>query len=246
MPLPLTGPLSMTQIANEAGVSIAAAASLNNQKIRNIARIFNQNTTIAYSDLRGKSRFTFENGDFSSGSLVDNTTTYTIPGWTVYRSQIRLNGVSSLFGYPTPQDTTTPGSSPGDNITALGFSYTAALTSDLPTGYASPVRSLRLISAGQSASYGIIHGPYVVTNNAVNLEENDQVRFWWKAQGGNDAYDIYAYLLNIDTGSTIELINQTGNSASATTSWAQVSKIITASEIGNYQFIFIRQWKYKA
>jgi len=240
MPLPLTGPLSMTQIANEAGVSIAAAASLNNQKIRNIARIFDLNTRIAYSDLLGKSRFTFENGDFSTGTLVDNTTTYSIPGWTVYRSQTRLNGVNNILGYPTPNDTALPSPTPGDNLTVSGMSYTAQLTTDLPPGSSSPVRSMRLISQnGATTGYGIIHGPYVVTNSAVNLESGDTVKFWWKAQGGGDAYDIYAYLLNIDTGATLELVNATGSSASATTSWVQVTRTIDISQIGNYHFVFI-------
>ena len=34
--------------------------------------------------------------------------------------------------------------------------------------------------------------------------------FDWKAKGGGDAYDIYAYLLNVNTGATVELLNQTG------------------------------------
>lgn len=240
MTLPLVGPLSMTMIATESGLQTSSPVGLNNQKIRNVARIFNQNTTIKYSDLLGKSRFTFENGDFSQGSLVDNTTTYSITGWTVYRSQIRLNGVDSLLGYPTPTDSTIPGSSPGDNLSVSGMIYTAQLTTDLPPGYISPVRSMRLISQnGATASFGIIHGPYVITNNSVNLESGDTVKFWWKAQGGADAYDIYAYIINVDTGAVIELVNATGDSAGATTSWVQVTRSINSSEIGNYKFVFI-------
>lgn len=241
MPLPNIGPLSMTMIAAEASVNISLnPIGLNNQKIRNLARIFNQNTTIKYSDLLGKSRFTFENGDFSQGSLELDGVTSIVPGWTAYRTQIKLNGVNNILGYPTPNDTLLPNPTPGDNLSVSNMSYTAQLTADLPPGYTSPVRSMRLISqSGATSSYGIIHGPYVVTNSAVNFESGDTVKFWWKAQGGGDAYDIYAYLLNIDNGNTLELLNATGNSASATTSWAQVTRTIDASQIGNYHFVFV-------
>ena len=240
MPLPNIGPLSMTMIAAEAELLTNIPVGLNNQKIRNIARIFNQNTIISYSDLLGKSRFTFENGSFSQGSLVADGSISTLPGWTIYNSQTRLNGISNILGYPTPNDTALPSPSPGDNLNVTGMAYTSELTNDLPPGYSAPVRSIQLRSRfGATVGYGIIHGPYLVTNNAVNFESGDTVKFWWKAQGGDDAYDIYAYLLNIDTGAVLELVNATGNSASATTSWVQVTRTIGPTQIGNYHFVFI-------
>jgi hypothetical protein len=98
-----------------------------------------------------------------------------------------------------------------------------------------------LISNGSSVAYGIIHGPYATTNNTniVGLETGDIVSFWWKAQGGSDAYDIFAYLLDLTDGSTIELVNDTGNNDSASTSWTKVTKTITASEAGDYKFVFV-------
>jgi ubiquinol-cytochrome c reductase cytochrome b subunit len=43
---------------------------------------------------------------------------------------------------------------------------------------------MRLVSNGTSVSHGIVHGPYLVTSATVNLAANDQVSFWWKAEGG--------------------------------------------------------------
>lgn len=238
MTLPATGPLSMTQIAAEADVLTTSPVNLGLRAIRNIARRFTAGSRISYSDLRGKSRFTFENGSFTSGVLTDNGSTYTTPGWTVYRQQVRLNGVDNILGYPTPTDNLLPSPTPGDNVSAAGFSFTAFLTADLPSSVTN-ANSIRLISSGISSSYSIVHGPYLVTNTSVELEEGDIISFWWKAQGGDDAFDIFAYLLDINDGSRIDLLNQTGNSTGATTDWAEVTKTISASEIGTYKFVFV-------
>jgi hypothetical protein len=238
MTLPATGPLSMTQIAAEADVLTTSPVNLGLKAIRNIARRFTIGSTISYSDLRGKSRFTFQNGSFTADALTDNGSTYTTPGWTVYRQQVRLNGVDTILGYPTPTDNSLPSPTPGDNTPGFGFTYSATLTADLPSSVTN-AQSIRLVSTGTSTSYGIIHGPYLVTNTAVELEAGDIISFWWKAQGGDDAFDIFAYLLNTSNGSKLDLLNQTGDSTGATTDWAEVTKTISASEIGNYKFVFV-------
>ena len=157
----------------------------------------------------------------------------------MYKQQVRLQGIDSIGGFPTPTDSTKPGDSPGDNTTAIGFTYTATLDPSLPSGLSAPTTSIRLISNGVSASYGIIHGPYLISNDPVQLEAGDTATFYWKAEGGSDAYDIYSYLLNVTTGATIELINETGSSTGATTSWAQVTNLISAAQAGNYKFVFV-------
>lgn len=238
MTIPATGPISMTVIAAEADLPTSSPVTINNRRIRNVARIFTMGTKISFSDLQGKTRFSFENGNFTK-PLVDAGSTATTAGWTVYKQQVRLQGVDSIAGFPTPTDSTKPGDSPGDNTNAIGFSYTASLDSSLPAGLSPPTTSIRLVSNGSSASYGIIHGPYLVSNNPIQLEAGDITTFYWKAEGGSDAYDIYAYLLNVSTGATIEMINETGSSPGATTAWAQVTKTIAPAEVGNYKFVFV-------
>jgi hypothetical protein len=78
-----------------------------------------------------------------------------------------------------------------------------------------------------------------VSNESINLEVGDRVDFWWRASGSADAYDIYGYILNVDTGSNINLINATGQDTSNSTAWAQESRIIGAGQEGNYKFVFI-------
>ena len=65
----------------------------------------------------------------------------------------------------------------------------------------------------------------------------DKVEFDWKSAGTDDAASIYAYLLNVDTGATIELINFTQSTDGVTTDWAKNTTNITTA--GNYKFVFI-------
>lgn len=241
MPIPLTGPISITMLAAEGDIPTSAPVSINNSTLRRIIRKFTPGTPISFSDFRGKSRFSFGNGNFATGDLTDTGATVATPGWIVYKSQVKLNGVNNIDGWPTPTDGTKPGLSPGDNTEGNGFSYTAEFSNDIPSEAVPGSRSLRLVSNGTSVAYGIIHGPYATTNsnNIVGLETGDIVSFWWKAEGGSDAYDIFAYLLDLTDGSTIELVNDTGSSGGATTPWTKVTKTISAAEAGNYKFVFV-------
>ena len=58
-------------------------------------------------------------------------------------------------------------------------------------------------------------GPYVVSQDAVTLV-GDSVSFDWYGMQAV-MYDVYGYLLNEDTGATINLLNQTSNTSSTST-----------------------------
>lgn len=248
MTLPTTGNLSMTQIAGEADLPTSVNVNLGNRAIRNVARIFTLDTRIAYTDLRGKSKFTFANGGFAEGTITATTATLSeTSGWMIYLEQVKLNGIGTISGYPTPTDHTPP----NDNSPAYpqpgytNYSYETTLDTSLPPGFSSPTRSLRLVGLGITSSYGVVHGPYAVSKLPLALEEGDEVSFWWKAEGGTDAYDIFAYLLNISTGATVELIDQTGSSSTASTAWGKVTHVITHAEasanwqVPDYKFVFV-------
>ena len=55
--------------------------------------------------------------------------------------------------------------------------------------------------------YSIVHGPYLISQEAKEITAGDVVKFDWKSAGTDDAASIYAYLLDVDTGDTIELID---------------------------------------
>jgi len=186
----------------------------------------------------------FSNGDFSSGWS----------GWTYVNSRVQL-GVDSIGGSVTPRDTDYTNIETGstlahvisgcNTVTGVGCDTgsvsTGTLSSTLITGTdAYSGQSVRLLMSGANCSsaggYCIVRGPYLISDNAISLSSGDTVSFAWKAANGGDYYDVYAYLLNTASGSTISLLNQTGN----TTNWAVKSKTLTNSDpSGNYKFVFV-------
>lgn len=184
---------------------------------------------------------TFANGTFSDTTATQTGTVVDLTGWTVYLQQLKLGqsgtaGTSTIDGWNTPIDSTPTPSNPnnvsqvsrGDDYDPSGAVYS----------YAFEDGGLRLYSSGMTTAAGgdIVHGPYVVSDSTVTLTSGDSVSFDWKAQGGDDAFDVYAYLLNVDTGATVELLNQTGVGTSAT-SWA--TKTTTVNSTGTYKFVFV-------
>jgi len=174
----------------------------------------------------------FPNGDFETGNVNDTS----VSGWTIGNERIQLNGTSMVGGWPTPTDTTKPAPSGGDAVSMSSGAFSSRLVgTDNPQGGS---KSLLMESTGVSvASYGVVHGPYIISNSPLPMVAGDKVSFDWKAQGGGDAYDVYAYLLNTDTGATFPLLNESGSSGAMTTSWATVEE--TVPEDGNYKFVFV-------
>ena len=178
----------------------------------------------------------FVNGNFSTSSASRVSDVVTLDGWTVYLKNIQLGyagHTSSNFigGFVaavdlTPFPTSSSGTSRGDNFAPSSAMYDYSVLGEL-----------RLYSGMTTEQGGdVVHGPYVISNEAVRLEAGDSVSFKWRAENGGDAYDVYAYLLNVDTGSTFELLNQTSQTAAATT---MVTKTVTIANGGNYKFVFV-------
>lgn len=178
----------------------------------------------------------FPNGDFESSAIGATS----VNGWTVNNARVRLNGLDQIGGWPTPVDTTKPGPSGGDAVAMSSGQFSTTVVANTGAG-SNPLggaKSLQLQSTGVSVTgYGIVHGPSLVSNTAVPMKSGDTVSFDWKAQGGADAYDVYAYLLNVDTGATVKMLDATGGSGAMTTNWATVTTNIPAD--GNYKFVFV-------
>ncbi|WP_375725065.1 filamentous hemagglutinin N-terminal domain-containing protein [Arcobacter sp. KX21116] len=175
----------------------------------------------------------FENGD-TTGWTVDTTNT------------IYLNGGSVIAGTATPTDDVLPNTVPSqastnnsgayDDYTSSG-TYTDKISTDTDSEGGQYSLQLTYSGGNVSAGYGVVHGPSVVSDSSVSLGKGDEVSFKWKASGGSDAYDVFGYILNVDTGETQTILNQTGATGNAATNWATAS--VTANKAGNYKFIFI-------
>lgn len=179
---------------------------------------------------------TFTNGSFEiTAPVTTNGNVVQIPGWKVYLQSVRLNGFSTIQGNPTPADPTpTPLSATnGDNVPTDAVSFYWEFADDAPGGDGAKV--LRLFSSGSTTAFGIVRGPYVVSDSIINAQVGDTAEFWWKAQNGGDWFDVFAYLLNETTGDIIRLLDEIGD----VTNWQKVSKTIVSGEEGTYRFIFI-------
>ncbi len=198
----------------------------------------------------------FVNGSFATtsdaeGSYVDEAqpnmvgTVAKLHGWDIHLEQVALgpaavgsdaaNGlISTLIGNfqtpddstPTPQNADSPAQvSRGDGYRATGGSFSYSVASD----------GLQLISNNLTVNGGnVVHGPYLISQNPVELNVGDKISFSWKGEVTDNAYDAYSYLLNADTGSSTELLNSTGNS---TTGFATVEHTISSS--ASYYFVFV-------
>lgn len=186
--------------------------------------------TLPQLDVRVRYNLDFENGDFSDVSAIDNGTRTSIPGWEIVREQVKLGqgttaGSSTIAGSATPIDNTNPPNSLGDDTTQSGIKFYSDLTSG----------AVRLYSEGSSVNgYDVIHGPYLASKDPIYIAEGAKLSFDWKAQNGDDNYDVFGYLLN-SNGDKIELLDATGE----TQNWTTREFTMPQGKSGDYRFVFV-------
>lgn len=200
----------------------------------------------------GAALVNFFNGDFEikTPETTDSDGVDHIPGWSIYKpgvgttaNHLRLNGFSTILGWPTPNDPTPQyGNTPspyGDKDPPVSMTYTYSIVPGM-AGEFGGVNVMRLQSSGTSVSYGIVRGPYLVADNPIVCGVGDKVYFHWKAEAGGDDYDVFAYLLDTTNGKTIMLLDSSSYSyGDRFTPWIRVEREIQSSETGTYRFIFI-------
>ena len=188
----------------------------------------------------------FENGDFQDGT---NGSTV-ISGWTSVMQRLRM-GVDQIAGQLTPVDPTYPspnlndveGDNGGqpiyDNVTGGNFTQGAKLSNYAGTDTNDLAIELNTGQDSIDQGYGVIRGPAVYSDGVVALQAGDKVSFDWKALSGGDAYDAYGYIIDVNTGDTITILNRTGTATSQETPWATEEVTIAAGQEGVYRFVFV-------
>lgn len=169
----------------------------------------------------GVSTDAMANSSFESGTA----------GWTIVTDRVIL-GTTVINGQPSPADTTNPSGATSDGEAAT-MTYSSEVSS---AEYTSGSASLRLYNSGSTVSFGVVHGPYAYSDTFI-ATVGDVFLFDWKATAGDDAYDAYGYLLNVDTGETWTLLNETGQSYDGQKPWTTEAVVIP--EAGNFSFVFV-------
>ena len=169
-------------------------------------------------------------------------------GWDIVTSQIELGSsgsVNTLIGGFTPPTDSEPVGSAGDSGTAQ--IATSLGNSTIDYNYSPSPGSMTLSTNEiQTVSKGIVHGPAMISSDAIWLNSADVVSFDWEFTGvgsAGDFADVYAYLLNTNDGSTVELTDFTASSSGGTGT-VSVSQSLANDDNGNaidglYKFVFV-------
>lgn len=171
----------------------------------------------------------FDNGDFEADAPGSSS----ITGWDIVE-QVIIFGTDTIAGHTTPTDTVSTGTDQNTPNNPGSMEVTPSSAQ-----YSEGSQSVRLTSTGitTQAGYDTVRGPALVSQESLNMKIGDTMSFDWRAQGGGDAYDVYAYLLNVDTGETVEILNDTGTTPGATTNWTTENH--TIAKEGTYRFVFV-------
>ena len=164
-------------------------------------------------------------------------------GWDIVASQIELGSsgavTAQIGGFATPTDSEPAGSAGDGNV---GQIATSLGNTGIQWNYNGTASSMTLSTNEiKTVSKGIVHGPAMISSDAISLNTGDIVSFDWEFTGvgsAGDYADVYAYLLNTSNGSTIELTDYTHN-ASGGTGTISVSKTLGANVDGFYKFVFV-------
>ena len=210
----------------------------------------------------------FINLDFADPTVLSDSTLITeINGWTIQKQHLRLgkttgnnhngsgitwnnSGTNRTFTAPT-DPTPTPsgngGTSSGDfyNFSSgATFAYEFKSPTDTVQGGSTQLgySCIRLFNSGTTTNgYDVVHGPLLKGKVWLPLTTSDSVRFKWRAVGGGDAYDIFAWLQEWGTsdGTDIQqvLLNQTQSSAGGDSGWQTVTASVSVN--GTYSFGFM-------
>ncbi len=184
-----------------------------------------------------KLRINIEEPSFTNGNFESATN---LEGWSVFAERTFLDGITAIDGKTTPIDNTY-------HVNNGGLKDTNALTDNgsMSGGITTTVvnngsKAVQLTSDNlESANgYATVRGPYLFSNSSVTLGTSSSVSFAWRAQGGDDAYDVHAYLVDVDDPSKkITLLDAHTDNTSGSTPWA--TRTVNINQEGTYQFVFV-------
>ncbi len=172
--------------------------------------------------------------NFASSFTNASFETGTITGWTAMNQMIDL-GSTAIAGW-TSQDTSDysdNANSGGNDNDVPSSTYSTSIVSEADNATDGNY-ALKLTSSMTTLNgYDVVHGP-AVYSSAFEASSGDVIYFDWRAYAGGDDFDAFGYIVNVNTGAQIEVLDATGAS---TTPWT--TKATTISTSGTYRFVFV-------
>ena len=153
----------------------------------------------------------FQNGDFEA-----NDGSSQFENWQIQSGPIYF-GTTKIGGLNTPTDITAPavGKSVSDqNVPTQAASYSGAVNDEGGGNESVKLTSGSPTAIIAKAGYDIVRGPALFRDNTGFLRSGDKVSFDWRASGGQDAFDVYGYIVNVDNNNFVTILDDTGNSSS--------------------------------
>lgn len=210
----------------------------------------------------------FINLNFADTTVLSTNSLITeITGWTIQKQHLRLgkstgsvysgsgitwnnSGTNRTFTAPvdpSPTPSGNGGTSGGDfyNFSSgANFGYEFKSPTDTVQGGSTQLgySCIRLFNSGTTTNgYDVVHGPLLKGKVWIPLTTSDSVRFKWRAVGGGDAYDIFAWLQEWGTNDSTDiqqvLLNQTQSSVGGDSGWQTVTASIAVGGIYSFGFM---------
>jgi len=190
---------------------------------------------------------------FTNGDFEDGFNNWEVITQAVSPGAINPNAITQLVGCPIPADPTpfpiglygpVFGVSTGQATSfslAPGYGFPSIFESNvLPSGPTGKYAELKINWTYVNRGLTTLYGPALVSKNPVIAAVGDRIEFQWRATGGGDAYNVLAYIIDPSQACrSFIMLDETGNSGTATTPWAPAYKVIGPGEAGNYFFVFL-------
>jgi hypothetical protein len=156
--------------------------------------------------------------------------------WTAVNSVVDL-GITSILGVTSPDDPT-PTPLRNDDGDSDFPTINTGMKVELSTKVASHGQSALYLRSNLIAKekFDVVHGPYVYSP-IFTAEQNDLVSIDWRAYAGSDAFDIFGYLIEVNTKEVTLFIDETGNDDTGYSPWA--TSIVTIPRNGEYRIVFV-------
>ena len=181
----------------------------------------------------------FVNGTFESTTPTSQFgTEISIPGWKIYLESTRINAARSISGCPTVS--TNLSNYAFDDSVPATVAYNGNIVTEAAPGDPGS-RALLLFSIGTiTQSQGVARGPYLVSDNYVNIASGDTLELYWKVENKplafyvTENYDVVMYLVS-KSCNTLMLLHEFGS----TKTWTKLSRTFTATEAGEYRLVIV-------